>query len=184
MSKLRAGGKDMLFPREFPEPEELAELLQELELTDDVDFQKISLALRWVKILGQVEQQFEKALKSQDFSLARLHTLGFLIANGPSGGARPSEIADHLGVTRGSVTSLIDGLVKKGWIERQSREGDRRSLVITPTPEGRAAFKSIVPKHLARVRALFKHFGDENLAMAHANLSALQRALQETSDDA
>ena len=171
----------MLFPREFPEPEELAELLQELELTDDVDFQKISLALRWVKILGQVEQQFEKALKSQEFSLARLHTLGFLIANGA---ARPSEIAEHLGVTRASVTSLIDGLVKKGWLERQSREGDRRSLVITPTHEGRAAFKNIVPKHLARVRALFKHFGDENLAMAHANLSALQRALEETSDDA
>ena len=42
----------MFFPREFPEPEELAELLAELDLSEAVDFQKITLALRWVKILG------------------------------------------------------------------------------------------------------------------------------------
>ena len=39
----------MFFPREFPEPEELAELLAELDLSEAVDFQKITLALRWVK---------------------------------------------------------------------------------------------------------------------------------------
>ena len=51
----------MFFPREFPEPDELAELLAELDLSEAVDFQKITLALRWVKILGQVQQELEGA---------------------------------------------------------------------------------------------------------------------------
>ena len=37
----------MLFPREFPEPEELSQLLNELNLGQGVDFQKITFALRW-----------------------------------------------------------------------------------------------------------------------------------------
>jgi len=174
----------MFFPREFPEPEELSQLLDELNLGQGVDFQKITFALRWVKILGQVQQDLERELKSYDFSLARLHTLGFLVGTAEDGGARPSEIADRLGVTRASVTSLIDGMVKKGWIERRSREGDRRSLVITVTPEGREAFRDIAPRHLARVQSLFRHFKEENLAMAHANLSALEKALEANNDEA
>ena len=173
----------MFFPREFPEPEELSQLLNELNLGQGVDFQKITFALRWVKILGQVQQDLERELKSHDFSLARLHTLGFLVGTSDEGGARPSEIADRLGVTRASVTSLIDGMVKKGWIERRSREGDRRSLVITVTPAGREAFRDIAPRHLARVQSLFKHFKEENLAMAHANLSALEKALEANNDE-
>lgn len=173
----------MFFPREFPEPDELARLLEELNVGKGVDFQKIALSLRWVKILGQVQQDLERALKAHDFSLARLHTLGFLVGTADDGGARPSEIAERLGVTRASVTSLLDGMLKKGWIERRSREGDRRSLVITVTPQGREAFRDIAPRHLARVQSLFRHFKDENLVMAHANLSALEKALEANNDE-
>ncbi len=49
----------------------------------------------------------------------------------------PSAIADNLGVTRGTITGLLDGLEREGYLERCSHSSDRRALTIQMTDKTR-----------------------------------------------
>jgi len=50
----------------------------------------------------------------------------------------PSDIAEHLGVTRGTITGLLDGLERDGYIVRLDDSNDRRALRIRMTDKARA----------------------------------------------
>ncbi|MFT4204044.1 MAG: MarR family winged helix-turn-helix transcriptional regulator [Chitinophagaceae bacterium] len=46
------------------------------------------------------------------------------------------DIADRTGKNKSSVTSLIDNMVKRNLVERKMSPDDRRSNIITLTPDG------------------------------------------------
>jgi DNA-binding MarR family transcriptional regulator len=52
-------------------------------------------------------------------------------------GLLPSEFAERSGVTRASVTSLLDGLERDGLVTRQPHAVDRRMIVVQITDKGR-----------------------------------------------
>ncbi|WP_347108899.1 MarR family transcriptional regulator [Paenarthrobacter sp. S56] len=45
----------------------------------------------------------------------------------------PKELASRLGITSASMTSLVDRLVKNGYVTREPHPSDRRALVLRPT---------------------------------------------------
>jgi DNA-binding MarR family transcriptional regulator len=52
----------------------------------------------------------------------------------------PSEVrplADSVGSSPSAMTRLVDGLVKRDWVERVRSDEDRRRVHVTLTPEGR-----------------------------------------------
>ena len=49
----------------------------------------------------------------------------------------PSDIADNIGVTRGTITGLLDGLERDDYLERRQDSQDRRALTIRLTVKGR-----------------------------------------------
>jgi MarR family 2-MHQ and catechol resistance regulon transcriptional repressor len=54
-------------------------------------------------------------------------------------------------VTSGGVTYLVDRLVAKGLVTRESFPGDKRSRFAVLTPEGSALIKQIFPGHAKRL---------------------------------
>jgi DNA-binding MarR family transcriptional regulator len=59
----------------------------------------------------------------------------------------PNKIADRLIISRASVTSLIDSLERRGFVQRQPHRTDRRMLLIELTIAGRKvadAFRLVV----------------------------------------
>lgn len=86
-------------------------------------------------------------------------------------GVTPKHAGDHLELTTGAMTSLIDRLERRGHIERRPNPGDRRSILVHLTPSGaavagevaavyREAFRSGVdPADLARVAAALEAVG-------------------------
>lgn len=52
------------------------------------------------------------------------------------GDLSPTELAERLDLTTGSVTALVNRLVKAGHVERHAHPEDRRRLVITLTRPG------------------------------------------------
>lgn len=61
-----------------------------------------------------------------------------------------SEIAEALDVDRTTVTYLVDGLEKRGWLARHRDPADRRAHVVTLTDSGRETLRThISPAALA-----------------------------------
>ena len=87
------------------------------------------------RVLARLARQVEHALADEDLSIQQYRLLAYL----SHGDWAASKLADKLDVSRPSITGLVDGLVKRGLVERRSCEGDRRRIDHVITTEGTAA---------------------------------------------
>lgn len=75
---------------------------------------------------------------NEGLGISHVLTLGYLSKNKY---ARPSEIANVLGLKPPTVTTLTEKLVKKGFVERLYDDTDRRIIHIKITDSGREILK-------------------------------------------
>lgn len=75
--------------------------------------------------------------------------------NGCSDGPRtPAELADAAGVTRATMTGLIDTLERDGFVKREPDPNDRRMMSVRLTPEGERFLGDYLPEHFQAIAAL------------------------------
>jgi DNA-binding MarR family transcriptional regulator len=131
-------------------------------------------------LLGDVAQaiaQFQSATNLVDEAAASLlgihrtdlRCLGLIHAHGPLP-------AGHLGVAAhlspGATTAAIDRLVRAGYAQRTRPGGDRRSVLVEPTPEGRKCIEAIYgPVGSAGMERLAR-YSDADLRLLHEFLWA------------
>ena len=77
--------------------------------------------------------------RAADLSVPEFRTLAFL--NGHAG-ASLSDVADHIGLTLPSMSKLLDGLVERKLVTRESDAGDRRRVTLMLTGRGRAILQA------------------------------------------
>lgn len=70
-------------------------------------------------------------------------------------GLSPHELADQAGVTRGTVTGLLDGLERSGFVRRGANDIDRRKLTVRLTASGAALAQRLTGEHGRWIGALF-----------------------------
>ncbi len=97
-------------------------------------------------------------VKETGYSLAQIHTLEVL---GSHGAMRMKELANRLGITTGTLTVQVEKLVQAGLIERQSIEGDRRSVSVTLTEQGKVVFQEHNALHLTLTDELTRPLSHE-----------------------
>lgn len=68
----------------------------------------------------------------------------------------PCELARKAGVTRATMTGLLDGLEREGLIAREPVAKDRRMLDVRMTPKGRKYLEEIMPGYFRLIRRLMK----------------------------
>lgn len=73
-------------------------------------------------------------------------------------GLSPHELAAQAGVTRATITGLLDGLEHGGLIARRPAAVDRRKLVISLTTAGEALTLDLFNEHSCWIASLFKNF--------------------------
>ena len=66
----------------------------------------------------------------------------------------PSQLAEKAGVSRATMTGLIDGLVREGLVARLTDDKDRRKYDIRLTASGQAKLDEVMPDYYARVKNL------------------------------
>lgn len=59
----------------------------------------------------------------------------------------PAELANEAGVTRATMTGLIDSLEKNGVVIREAEPGNRRTVRVRLTKQGKAFLKKMTPKY-------------------------------------
>ncbi|WP_202872958.1 MarR family winged helix-turn-helix transcriptional regulator [Kribbella capetownensis] len=84
----------------------------------------------------------------------------------------PRELAEHTGLTSGTVTGVIDRLEAHGFVTRRPDPGDRRKVVVTPSME--AIQEKLVPlyaEQAERMHAVLAVRSDEELRTISAFLA-------------
>jgi DNA-binding MarR family transcriptional regulator len=80
----------------------------------------------------------------------------------------PSQLAQSLGVTRATITKLVDGLERSGLVERHLDKTDRRTWLISVTAEARALLEEMLPPHFQRIKQMMDVLSkDEQQQLVH-----------------
>lgn len=76
-------------------------------------------------------------------------------ADSCSGGPRtPAELADAAGVTRATMTGLIDTLERDGFVKREPDPDDRRMMSVNLTSRGEKFLQDFLPGHFRSIASL------------------------------
>jgi DNA-binding MarR family transcriptional regulator len=86
----------------------------------------------------QIEQRALKEGILKDLSVTEIHTIYEI---GMYEYSTMSQIAQGLKITVGTLTTAINKLLKKGYVDRKRGEEDRRSVMIALTRKGKLAYR-------------------------------------------
>jgi DNA-binding MarR family transcriptional regulator len=96
------------------------------------------MALRFLspihKATRQISIYLEESCTDLDLSTTEGHMLSYLRSYSP---APVSELHRVFGIKRSTLTSMLDRLETRGWIERAQSRRDRRSILVVLTGGGR-----------------------------------------------
>lgn len=84
----------------------------------------------------------EKCLGTGSFSDLSITEMHIIHNIGLDKERNMSNTAKDLRITSGTLTTAIDNLIKKGYVERRRSDNDRRVVMIKLTDNGVAAYKS------------------------------------------
>lgn len=89
----------------------------------------------------------------------------------------PAELADEAGVTRATMTGLIDTLEKDGLVSRASDAHDRRAVLVQLTAAGRQLMEQVVPDYFATVAKIMKPLNPTQQQQLVGLLQTIQHGL-------
>lgn len=129
-----------LLPMQNPEP--LVSAKQDLLLNRIGTDAPAVHALELLNIASQLVRERDDLLRDLDMTDGRLGTL-LAVSDQPETG--PAALAVTLGITRATVSSLVERLYKAGLLERETAPDDRRSQVLRTTDAGEQKLAEVVP---------------------------------------
>ena len=127
----------------------------------------------------------EKALFDRhNLSEGKLSVL-LLLRNAPQNHLSPSEIAEATQVTRGTMTGLLAGLVRDGYVVRGEDPSDGRRHTIRLTERGSDVIDQLLLERFQHIEKLFACFTTSELANQCALIEKLshQLALEAVPDE-
>jgi DNA-binding MarR family transcriptional regulator len=132
----------------------------------------VRAAARLAKVSGS-------ALAEADLTLPQYRVLVFLAPRG-----RPAtHVAALLGVTPSTVTSVVDGLVARGLVERSADPGDRRRVVLSLTELGRRTVSTGDEVVGAALDRLLARLAPNQAETALVGLELLNKAMEAALDE-
>ena len=133
----------------------------------------------WIEASNTLNNQLSADLQRQhDLTLADYEIL-VQLSEHPDRRLRMSELAEATLASRSRLTHQVDRLVKRGWIERQECELDRRGSFAALTEEGWQAIVAASPDHVESVRAyLVDALGPEEFAALGAACEQITRTVR------
>ncbi|ERI92188.1 transcriptional regulator, MarR family [Clostridiales bacterium oral taxon 876 str. F0540] len=117
-----------------------------------------------------IEQRALSEGEFKDLSITEMHTVD---AIGMYEARSMSEVASDLKITVGTLTTAINNLVKKGYVERKRIEEDRRVVLVQLTKRGKLAYRIHDKFHRDMVRATVEGLSEEQEQVLVGSLEKL-----------
>lgn len=133
-----------------------------------------------LKVNRKLRTMFDARVKKRGLTLARARLMMQIAARE---GDSQSELAETLQIEQPSLVGLLDGLEKKGFVERRTTPDDRRANRIFLTPAARREADSMTA-YVAELRAqVLAGVDDADIEGATRVLAVLSRNIGEATAD-
>jgi DNA-binding MarR family transcriptional regulator len=96
---------------------------------------------------------------ARELSVPQFRTLSFVSRNK---GASLSEVAEHIGLTLPSMSTLIDGLVIRNFALRRTHPHDRRRMTLELTDRGQTTLRTAREATQDHLAQLIQHLSQED----------------------
>ncbi|MFH1740382.1 MAG: MarR family transcriptional regulator [bacterium] len=167
----------MLTLQDFPKYEAIHAMVRRYS---DIEPAAVEVFLVLLRLSRDLMAAGETHLARHGMSVGRFTVL-MLLNREPDIGVSPSQLADRSGVTRATMTGLLDGLERDGFITREHDSDDRRGMTVRLTPASQEFFDRMLPDHFRRIEAVTANLSENEkknlirlLAKVDAGISALR----------
>ena len=123
-----------------------------------------------------IEEVSLRGSRFKDISIKEMHTID-VIGKFPE--ATPSKVSKELMVTLGTVTTSLNSLERKGYIERIRSEQDRRVVYLHLTKKGRLLHRLHKRFHKAMVEKIIDGMSPEEKKVMGRGLTNLYQFLED-----
>ncbi len=116
-----------------------------------IDPLSTTACLMLLRVASDVLAALDDYLAENDMSRGRWSVLMLLMRN-PELPQNPCELASKAGVTRATITGLLDGLERDDFVARETVAADRRMLEVRLTAVGRKYVEQVMPQYFMLIR--------------------------------
>ncbi len=152
-----------------------AELERHKELVPEINPAAVIAMLRIKTVSEEIQDSILDVLQqTYHLSEGKFCALIVLHQRGEKGMA-PSELAEKVGVTRATISNMLQRMERDGLVDIRPAEQDGRGKIVNLTQEGRDFMEEILPPHYLRVSKLMEKLTEDEqkkLIMLLEKLSA------------
>ena len=126
-----------------------------------------------VNLINEIWELEEKAIITEEFKDLTNNDMHVIEAIGLGDGNNMSSIAKKLNITVGSLTTAMNSLVNKKYVERRRSEEDRRVVFVKLTDRGVKAYRHHEDYHRQMTRAILDKRDEAEIPVLVKTLDAL-----------
>jgi DNA-binding MarR family transcriptional regulator len=126
-----------------------------------------------VNLINEIWVLEEKAIITEEFKDLTNNDMHVIEAVGTGDGKNMSSIAKKLNITVGSLTTAMNSLVNKKYVERRRSEEDRRVVFVKLTQKGIKAYRHHEDYHRQMTQAVVDKLDDTEMPVLLKTLDAL-----------
>ena len=127
----------------------------------------------FVHLFNESMRLEEDVIITDEYSDLTNNEMHVIDAVGPEGG-KMSTVSGKLRITMGSLTTSMNGLVNKGYVDRQRSEEDRRVVNVRLTEKGLRAYDKHREYHIQMVDAMIRTMDEEEIPVLAKALTGLK----------
>lgn len=161
-------------------------LLEAAKKFPDLDPSATEVFLQLLRTGDDLSKAENEYLGQHAISQGRFCVLMLLLEKpgcGATTARSPAELADHAGVTRATMTGLIDTLERDGFVKRVPDPNDRRMMSVNLTPKAHAFLATMLPGYFRRVSAFMSHLTESERRTFVQLLGKIQEGLMTASPE-
>lgn len=126
-----------------------------------------------VNLFNEILKLEEEAIITDEFKDITNNDMHIIEAIGLTGENTMSVVARKMGITAGSLTTAVNGLVNKKYVTRLRSEQDRRVVFLKLTEKGIRAYEHHREYHRQMTDAVISRLDDEEILVLLKTLNGL-----------
>jgi len=136
------------------------ELVRHSRLIPEIEPSAVLAMLSILNSSAEIRAAVTEVLE-RDYKLSEGKLCVLIVMHQHPEGVAPSELARHAGVTRATISVMLQRLVRDGLAAMVPDREDGRGKLVRLTPQGRSFMQEILPQHYLRISNLMGRLSED-----------------------